>query len=191
MRRSSIVGPLLLIVVGALFLMNNLRPDLPLLEVAARYWPFVLIAWGVLRLLEVLYWTVTRKPLPDHGVSGGEWVLIVFLCLAGSGLFFFHNRIGGWPPTQIRMRGIEVFGESFDYPLKEQTIEAGKAPRVVIENFRGNVRVTGSDTSQVIVNGRNTVRALERARADEANEAAVLEMSKQGETVVIRTNQER
>ena len=46
MSRSSIVGPIILILIGALFLANNLRPDIPMLEFLGRFWPFLLIAWG-------------------------------------------------------------------------------------------------------------------------------------------------
>ena len=54
MRRRSLTGPILIILVGAAFLIYNLRPDIPLFDLLAQYWPFLLIAWGTLRLLEVL-----------------------------------------------------------------------------------------------------------------------------------------
>ena len=43
-----------------LFLANNLRPDIPMLEFLGRFWPFLLIAWGAVRLVEILIWTVAR-----------------------------------------------------------------------------------------------------------------------------------
>ena len=66
MRRSSIVAPLLLIGIGALFLARNMYPELPLLDYLARYWPFLLILWGVLRLVEVVFWAATEKALPAN-----------------------------------------------------------------------------------------------------------------------------
>ena len=54
MRRSSLVTPLLLIGVGALLLARTLHPELPLMDYVARYWPFALIGWGVLRAAEIL-----------------------------------------------------------------------------------------------------------------------------------------
>ena len=82
-EKSSLVAPLLLIGIGALFLARNLYPELPLMDYLARYWPFLLIVWGVLRFAEVLFWSATDRPLPRAGVSGGEWVLVVFLCVFG------------------------------------------------------------------------------------------------------------
>ena len=54
MRRRSFTGPLLLLLIGAFFLWRNLHPEAPLFDMAAQYWPFVLIAWGLLRLIEVV-----------------------------------------------------------------------------------------------------------------------------------------
>ncbi len=94
MRRGSIVGPIILILVGLLFLANNLRPDVPMLEFFGQYWPFLLIGWGLVRLVEILIWAFRGKSLPAKGVSGGEWVLVVFLTIVGSGLYAFHSRMG-------------------------------------------------------------------------------------------------
>ena len=46
MRPRSLVGPLLLIALGILLLLQTLSPQFPLWEIAAQYWPLVLIAWG-------------------------------------------------------------------------------------------------------------------------------------------------
>src|SRR5262249_40821058 len=75
-RRASLVAPLILIAAGVFFLARNLYPELPLFDYLARYWPYLLIAWGALRLMEILYWRNTSQPLPRQGISGGEWLLI-------------------------------------------------------------------------------------------------------------------
>ena len=54
--RRSFTGPLLLLIIGSLFLWRNLHPDTPVFDLLAQYWPFVLIAWGFIRLIEVLIW---------------------------------------------------------------------------------------------------------------------------------------
>ena len=188
MRRTSLVAPLLLILLGALFLARNLYPDLPFIEYLSRYWPFVLIGWGVLRLVEILAWAAASKPVPAHGISPGEWMLILFLCIFGvslhtvNGLDWFRN---GFP-----FRGIEVFGESFEYPLTGE-MASSKAPHVVIENFRGDARITGMDVDSVQVSGRKTVRSLEQSGADRANELSPLELAGDANQVIVRTHQDR
>jgi DUF4097 and DUF4098 domain-containing protein YvlB len=189
-RRSSLIGPLLLILIGGLFLANNLRPDLPLMEILARYWPFLLIGWGALRLREILVWAMRSTPLPAAGISGGEWTLIVLIALAGGALSVTNRVVSKWPQGRFSMRGIEVFGESFDFALAGQKT-AGKTPRVVIENLRGNTRVVGADTEEVKVSGRKTIRAFHQSEANTANQQCPLEILSQGDRVIVRTNQER
>ena len=103
--RRAYVAPLLLIAIGALFLARNLYPEVPLMDYLARYWPFLLIVWGVLRLAEVLFWGATDKPLPRAGVSGGEWVLVVFLCIFGASLHEFRGPHTWWPHSIHRRPG--------------------------------------------------------------------------------------
>lgn len=190
MRRASFVGPLILIGIGVLFLCRNLFPDLPLMDYISRFWPFLLIGWGLLRLIEIGVWAATSKPLPSRGMSGGEWVLVVFLVLIGSAIWSGH-RDGWLNRNHIRVGGLEIFGEAFDYPINGQKTAAGAAPQIVIESFRGNARISGSDSADVKVTGRKTVRALNQADADKANQATPFEVVTSGSQIIIRTNQDR
>ena len=96
MRRGSVIGPLILIVIGALFLMRNLWPDIPLADLISRYWPFVLIAWGGLRLLEIMFAAAMSKPIPRNGISGGEWMLVflIFFAIKAAKILFRGNEDG-------------------------------------------------------------------------------------------------
>ena len=186
MRKGSIAAPVILILIGALFLANNLRPEIPLMEFLGSYWPFLLIGWGIVRLLEIVYWAARGRPLPSSGISGGEWVLVVFISLIGSTMYAFHTN--GWGPARFRVHGIEMFGESYDYSMDENKVAIGSAKRVIIENFRGNARITGSDDPEVRVSGRKTVRALSQEDANKIHEGTQLEVFNQGDTVMVRTN---
>ncbi|MBM3745133.1 MAG: hypothetical protein FJW34_04995 [Acidobacteria bacterium] len=191
MRRASVIGPLLLILMGAWFLVSSLRPDLPLLEVAARYWPLLLIGWGFLRLVEILLWAARSKPLPQAGLSGGEWTLIVLICLVGSGLYL-ANRSRPWHRMGvITSKRVEMFGQTYDFVLAEQRKTLGKTPRIVLENLYGDVRISGVDGDELQVSGRKTLRALESGDAERADRQSVVEISTQGEQTVVRTNQDR
>lgn len=191
MRRTSVVGPLILIAIGVVFLARNLYPQIPLMDYLARYWPFLLIVWGALRLLEIVFWAANDKPLPVNGVSGGEWWLIVILCIFGSGLstVWGHNS-WWWTRNNLKVGGIEIFGESFEYPISAQK-PAGKTPHVVIESFRGNARVTGTDSDEVKVTGRKTIRAMQQSEAQKADQGAPVELVAQGDQIIVRTNQGR
>ena len=184
MRRRSVTGPILLILLGGVFLIYNLRPDIQLFDLLAQYWPFLLIAWGTLRLLEILV-DYFRGTLGNAaGFSGGEVVLIVFLCFIGWGAFEAHNHGVHFRPVW------EAFGEHYDYSVDEQK-PAGTATRVVFENNRGNLKITGADTTDIKVIGRKTIQAANQAEADRGNTATPVEIVAQGDIVTVRTNQDR
>jgi DUF4097 and DUF4098 domain-containing protein YvlB len=190
MRRGSLVGPLVLIVIGVVFLLKNIRPDLPLFELFMSYWPFLLIAWGGLRLVEILVTYFRGAKLPAAGISGGEWALVIILSMVGSSVWgvqqFTRNGFGRFP-----IGGVEVFGESFDYSVASQDVKAGKTPRIVVDNVRGNTRIIASDSEQVTVSGRKTVRALSRTEADKADSLTKVQCNAAGSTVTISANQDR
>ncbi len=191
MRRGSVVGPLILIGIGVLFLLRNVWPQIPLLDLMGRYWPYLLILWGALRLLEILIWSATSKPLPRQGVSGGEWILIVFVCLFGAGLYTAHNYTGWWPGRPLRGLVIDM-GETYDYDLGPAQQSSGKSPHVVIESFRGNAKISGDpNATMVAVTGHKTIRSLQRRDADEANTETPLVLVQNGDQIIVRTGQNR
>ena len=187
MRPRSVTGPLILILIGALFLARNLWQEIPLFDLLSRYWPFILIAWGVLRLVEVLAEAARSKPLPSGGLSGGEVALIILLCIVGSGMYA-ANRHGVHFPA-FGTTGLEMFGEQYDYHATSQKPAKG-AVHVRFDNLRGNVRVTGSDDQEVKVDEHKMIRAFNKTDADQADHQTALEIVMDGDKIVVRTNQE-
>lgn len=189
MRKGSLFAPLLLIGLGLLFLARNIYPDLRLLDYLARFWPLLLVLWGTLRIGEILFWAGSKQPLPARGVSGGEWLLVVVLCFFGGTLHAFRG-FSTWFPGTIELGGLDMFGESYDYPIAGEKA-CGKTPRVVIESFRGNARITGSDDASVKVTGHKTVRSIDQEGADRADRETAFEVTGDPGNVVIQTNQNR
>ena len=70
--RRSFSGPILLLAIGAFSRWRNLHPEAPIFDVLAQYWPFLLIAWGLLRLVEGLIWH--REGLRGSFAAGGRAV---------------------------------------------------------------------------------------------------------------------
>ncbi len=191
MKRASLIGPLVLIVIGVLFLLNNLWPELSVLAAVGNWWPAALIGWGFLRLIEITAWKSAGRPLPQNGLSGGEWTFIVFLCIVGSAAFTANRYRDRWP-MRINTGGLEMLGESFDYPQAEQVLNgAGKSPRLLIENLRGNARIVGADGEGVKATGRMSVRSFQRSDAEKVSKDCKLEIVRQGDLIVVRTNQDR
>ena len=181
MRRRSLTGPLLLLLVGGFFLWHNLHPQAPVFDLVAQYWPFLLIGWGVLRLVEV----VALRYRGYAAFTGGEVALVVLVCIAGSGIWQAHEH-----GIHFNSGGLEVFGEQYDYPVSAQA-PAGGMMRVTFENSRGNIKVTGADTSDITVNGHKVIRAWSRKEADRTNDNTPVEIVPQGDRLLIRSNQDR
>lgn len=189
MRRASIVGPIVLIVVGLLFLLRNFLPGLQLLDLMSQYWPYGLIAWGTLRLVEVLVWNQKGQLAARQGVSGGEWVMVVFICLVGSSIFWGLKQRNVWG-NRISLGAWELMGEAFDYPVNG-TLAVGKAPRILIDNARGNTRITGVDAEEVRVTGTKTIRAMSREDAERDDQKSNFQLVREGDTIFVRTNLDR
>lgn len=190
MKRSSIVGPLILIGLGLLFLMRNVMPDFRIMDILAVYWPWLLIAWGTLRAVEIVIWFNRESLTRRSGIGGGEWTLIVFVCLIGSGLFFAHNS-DFLRNNRIAIAGWDLMGESYDYSVTGTFPNAGKTPRLLIDNSRGDARITGVDSEEIRVTGTKTIRALSRDEADKEDKLTPFEIVRSGDQIVIRTNTER
>lgn len=184
MRRRSIAGPVILILIGVLFLVYNIRPDVPIADLISVYWPVLLIAWGLIRVAEVTASYVRGTP-QHEGLSGGEVVLAVFICLVGAGMYSAHRH-----GFRFGVRGVEMFGQAFDYPVDARQ-PAGGVRRIVFDNLRGNLRITGGDAPEIRVTGHKSVRALSRDDADRADAASPVEIAVEGDAAVVRTNQER
>ncbi len=63
--------------------------------------------------------------------------------------------------------------------------------RIVFENPRGNIKVTGADVQEVTVNGHKYVRAYNRNDADRTNGNTPVEIVPQGDQLLVRSNQDR
>jgi hypothetical protein len=178
MRSRSLAVPLLLVILGALFLWRNLHPEAPIFDLLATWWPFLLIGWGLLRLMEVLIWRASRQA----GLGAGEILLVVLICVAGMGLFEIHRH-------GIRLTP-EIFGEQFEFPVQAGA-PAGGATRIVFENPRGAIHLNGADTQEIRINGRKLIRAYKREDAERTDGQTPVDIVPQGDRVLVTSHQER
>lgn len=190
MRRGSYIAPLLLILIGGVFLIRNIRPDWPLMETLFTWWPVVLIAWGAIRTIEILVAHFGGKDLPQKGLSGGEWWLAILIVIMGAGAWS-GQKLAEEGFGRFKVGGMEVFGESYDYPVDALSLKAGKTPRVTIDIGRGSARVIGADTEEVKITARKSVRAMNKQDADEAHKATPLSAVATGDAVTVRAGEDQ
>jgi DUF4097 and DUF4098 domain-containing protein YvlB len=189
-QRASLTGPLVLIVVGAIFLVHAISPEFAVGDLFLHYWPYLLILWGVIAFIEVNVRFARSGQVPANGVSGGGWALVIFICLAGVAAHEMH-RANPWWRQMGWERGVEAFGSEHEYAIDPQRKGVGATPRIVLESLRGDVKITGTDAAEVALGGHKLVRAFEERLADVANRDTPIDIVVEGSTVVVRAHQDR
>jgi len=187
--RGSLSGPLVLILVGFVFLLRTISPNFRVTDLIARDWPYLLILWGFVSLIEVYIRFRSPGPIPRNGVSGGGWVTVVFLALIGSAFYQWQN------PSNFLQRigfesGIDAFGEEHQYPVEAVSRVTIPTARIIFEDFRGDAKISGADTTTVTVNGQKTIGSFNPQDADKANSQTPVEVIAEGDTVTIRCHQD-
>jgi hypothetical protein len=164
LRRGSIVGPLIILAVGIVFLLAQVGRLSwgQALEWYGRWWPAVLIAAGVVLLIE---WAIDRRRAEGAGhvrvLGGGVVLLLIMLALAGvsSRIPFVavgHNEYGLDWRDHIFGNGYTkleyLFGDRHDAD-SSMIWAMPAASTLVIHNPHGDVTVSGSSSDgQVHVN---------------------------------------
>ena len=187
MRNRSFAGPVILIGLGAIFLINNVMPELSVWHLLADWWPLLLVAFGLIRLAEALAihgpgrgtaTTATVRPM------GFGWILAaVFVGLA---ITIPHHMNPHWKWGPIPITHVADFlGEEFDYPVSVVS-PVGSAKRLVLDNIRGGITVTGADAADIHLDGHKVIHAFDRNDADKLNNEAKVTFSPEGDAIFIR-----
>jgi len=186
MKSRSITGPVLLVIIGFIFLVNNIWRDIPLWSLAWDYWPVLLIVLGVIGLVEVLYHASRGEVNPPRPVAGAGvfWIvmLVAFFSWAGN-----HGNLHFGPFTN---GGINVLGTDYTYDVSATGASQGVS-RVVLDNLRGNLSLKGQDGGDVQVSGKKSVRAFSKTDADKANDESPIKVERQGDLLIIHSDEPR
>jgi DUF4097 and DUF4098 domain-containing protein YvlB len=171
-RSSGLFSGLVLMTVGALLLLRNYG-HLDLNSFLSRWWPLLIIFWGVIKLYER---TLGRRFGQGSGAITGTEVLVVVGMLALMGIVVAVDM------TKERLPGlIEPSGDSHEYDVdvSPKTIPA-KAP-VTVRNVRGDITVRGSEEQQIEVSAKKNVRAWSDNEADRMAKPINVEISQNGD----------
>jgi DUF4097 and DUF4098 domain-containing protein YvlB len=188
--RGSITGPLVLITVGAIFLVHAISPDFQLADMLARYWPYLLILWGVIALVEVCVRFFESRPIPTNGISGGAWVFVIFICLLGAVTNEIRRPDNWWHNVGFD-RGMEAFGQEHQYSIDPEQKSVGASPHIILESFQGDAKIVSGENDDLLLSGHKSVRAFEQRQADEANTQTPVEIVQEGNTIIIRCHQDQ
>lgn len=151
-RRCSLAGPVILIVLGIIFLLGNFHylswPRLG--YYFSVYWPLLLILWGVIKLLE--HMSDQRHGVPGRGIGAGGVFLLIILIVCGLAATAAHRV--NWGAVQNEMdldsEFSGLFGNNYSFSQTvEQSFPAGSSLRVVSD--RGDIAVQAWDQDRIKV----------------------------------------
>jgi DUF4097 and DUF4098 domain-containing protein YvlB len=160
LRRTSILGPLVLITVGIIFLLVQTGhvQGYRFWDWFGRFWPFLLVSAGVVLLLEWAYdqyaQSDSTQPRYRRRVGGGVVTIVAIVAIIGivsSGIRDGgHTRLlNGWNINQDNLD--EFLGDKHESDQTlAQAFPAGAT--LLVNNPRGDVTITGtSDDNQIHV----------------------------------------
>jgi hypothetical protein len=171
-RRGSVFGGLMLIALGALFLLANLDTQINPLLILARYWPVLLIFWGFGKLVDYFMLRDSPQAADATRLTAGDIIGLLFIIILGT-VITQAGRLGGILGDRpgIRIGGEEfgcLFGREFEFT--QEAREAAAVPRgqmrlLTVDADRGDVTVTGGASGEVSVSARKKVCAQNDAEA--------------------------
>lgn len=190
-RRRSLAGPVVLIIIGLLFLLRNFGLPIPMFRVFAQWWPLLLILWGAIRMFE--HWQAKREGTPEPRMGGGGITLLVFLILVGLGFSaaWEARQNVNWGEVRDEMHVDDdfmgMFGHDFNYEQQlEQDIPAGAAVKIVTD--RGSVSVSSWDQNKIKVVVHKRIFASNQQEADQGNSNSQPQIQVAGQNVTLNAN---
>jgi DUF4097 and DUF4098 domain-containing protein YvlB len=191
-RRSSILGPLIILGLGVIFLLAETGrfPWAQSLEWYSRWWPAVLIGAGLVLLAE---WAIDQQRRqngtdgPIRVLGGGVVFLLIVLAIAG---LFSHVALRGiaWSDSNLGQNFHNfdhIFGDRHDgYDTLSSAIDPTAG--LIIRNPHGDVTVTGSSSDgQVHVNIHTQAYAWKSQDADSKAQRLRPVFSAEGKNLVM------
>lgn len=186
--RRSISGPLIVMAIGVLFLLNNFYPDVFTFHSLFRFWPFLLIGLGVIRLIEVFVDAGRARPLAPSQISGGGIILVVLLCLLFGAISRGARGLHWHGPPFIHMDSADMFGDEFDFDVQQTLPVTAGDTRLLLEGLKGSVSVAGDDSSTVNVTGHRIIHAFGHGAAAKANQRVKIQLVRNGQDIVLRSS---
>jgi DUF4097 and DUF4098 domain-containing protein YvlB len=191
-RRRSLAGPVVLIIIGVIFLLKNLGWSFPWWNLLADWWPVLLIIVGGIKLWE--YYEAKRTGEYTSGLGGGTVVLLIFIILFGlsmTGLKRVNNEVNwGEVRDQFGMDDdmMTMLGQK-SYTYDDQFIQnLPPNASVKVVSDRGSVAINAWDNDQVKVVSHKRVYARNDQDAQQVNGATKPQIEVAGSNITINAN---
>jgi len=179
-RGSSVFSGLILIFIGLLLLLHNYR-GFELTGIVLRWWPLILIFWGAIKIYERTAGPRGVQPGASRITSGEVFLVLGLLALVGIvvGVDQARRRLPGMDEIDI---GGEAFASSIDMAPKAVPANA----RVTVRGGRGDITVRASDTPEIRVAGKVSVKSWSESGAKKLSEQVSAEIVQNGDGYEVR-----
>jgi DUF4097 and DUF4098 domain-containing protein YvlB len=171
-RGRSLAGPIVLILVGILFLFANMGVItwVRFGEWFSRYWPVLIILWGAIKLVE--YYQAQRGGYRPRGLGAGGVFFLIFMIFVGISATrasrFNWNQIGEDMDMDNNM--FSWFGTTYTYDDQiEQPFTAGSSVQVVSDH--GDINLNSWDENKIKIVVHKRVVSDSEDSAKKANES--------------------
>jgi hypothetical protein len=188
----SIAGPVVLILVGVLFLLITMGvlDRISFVSLYGRYWPALLILWGVIKLAE--HERAKRAGFPARGIGAGGVFLCFFIVVSGLSATQF---VRVWPNIRDNIQLGDngdwedwAGGTAYNYS-DELSKEFPAGGTLRINDERGTVNINVEDDSHTVkVSVRKKIRADRQSDADGYNTKTKPDLSVNDKIVTLNAN---
>jgi DUF4097 and DUF4098 domain-containing protein YvlB len=169
-QRRSVFSGLLLILIGVIFLTHEYHPEFGIGHFFNRYWPLLLILWGLAKLWDHLAASHSGEGRPPV-ITGGEVALIILLLAAVSGIASYDWIRHQNPDIDMDLGIGDMFEHPYDWSTELPIVPAKANEVISISTDRGNISVRPGADSQIHVIVHKTASASSeqdaQKRADE------------------------
>jgi len=188
--RRSLVGPVILILIGTLFLAKEFI-GISVWAMFARWWPVLLILAGLIKIAE--YEWARRSGDPGTRFGGGSAALLIFIAIFGltASAIYKHRDEVNWGQVHDEFSVdddlMKMFGSEhiFDSQV-EQALPANGSLKVVCD--RGSVTINVIDENKVKVTAHKKVFASNDSEAQKRDAESHPTFTVNGSQVVLNAN---
>ncbi len=187
-RSRSFFGPVVLITIGVIFLLRNAGyiSTRTVIWWFGRYWPALLILWGVVKVAEYLWARRTGEPAP-RGIGPGGVVALIFLIMIGmatTGMTRvdwdrFRNNTGMDPETDFWL-----WQNHYDF-TENLSQSVAEATQIKVLNSSGDINVSPSPDAQAHLYVHKSLRSDSQDAANKLNESTHPQFTQQGRVWVL------
>jgi hypothetical protein len=191
-RRGSIFWALTLIGVGAIFLWQNFNPLIHPWQVIAKFWPILIIFWGLSKLVDFIQAHAHPETVPPPLFTASEVVLLVLILILGT--IISKVVLRPWQQWPASM-GVDMDNEGFaglfmnSYTYTQTfSREARPQPHILVVDRHGDVEVHAANQARVDAVVKKTVWAPNEEDARKLSDQVKIEMVEQAGRYLVQTN---